>query len=24
LKDDHLIALLQYLELSKEVEIIWN
>jgi hypothetical protein len=24
LKDDHLIALLQYLELSKEVEIVWN
>jgi hypothetical protein len=24
LKDDHLVALLQYLELSKEIEIVWK
>jgi hypothetical protein len=24
LKDDHLVALLQYLELSKEIEVVWK
>jgi hypothetical protein len=24
MKDDHLVALLQYLDLSKEIAIVWN